>query len=161
MLFLFTKLNNWWCSSVCDGQTPPPPGGGGMSHWGLYIIRSVNHSLESTLNEDEATVPKALWTLHRACAPGIPPRFPTLSADRPRAYIYSFRTFNASIWPFWGSAVKTSFFVCEYSWSINLHMRRSEADDFAKKVTKSRINVRTRVRIRVRVRVCLIKIIFR
>ena len=43
-------------------------------------------------------------------------------------------------------------------------MRRSKADDFAKKITKSRINVRIRVRIRVRVRirrVCLIKIIFR
>ena len=39
-------------------------GGGGMSHWGLYIIR-VNHFLKSTLNEDEATVPTALWTLHR------------------------------------------------------------------------------------------------
>ena len=28
-----------------------------------------------------------------------------------------------------------------------LHMRRSEADDFAKKVTNSRINVKIRVRI--------------
>ena len=46
--------------------TMPP---GGMSLWGLYIIR-VNHFLKSTLNEDEATVPTALWTLHRACAPG-------------------------------------------------------------------------------------------
>ena len=50
--------------------TPPlPHPRGGMSHWGLYIIR-VNHFLKSTLNEDEATVPTALWTLHRACAPG-------------------------------------------------------------------------------------------
>ena len=56
------------------------PGGGGggrgMSHWGLYIIR-VNHFLKSTLNEDEATVPTALWTLYTARAHrGIAPRFP-------------------------------------------------------------------------------------
>ena len=43
-------------------------GGGGMSHWGLYIIL-VNHFVKSTLIEDE-TIPKALWTRHRACAPG-------------------------------------------------------------------------------------------
>ena len=49
-----------------------------MSHWGVYIIR-VNHFLKSTLNEDEATVPTALWTLHRACAPGY------------RSQIYPFR----------------------------------------------------------------------
>ena len=43
-------------------SAPPPPRG-------LYIIR-VNNFLKSTLNEDEATVPTALWTLHRTCAPG-------------------------------------------------------------------------------------------
>ena len=42
--------------------------GGGMSHWGLSII-CVNHFLKSTLNEDEARVSTALWTLHHACAP--------------------------------------------------------------------------------------------
>ena len=62
----------------------PGGGGGGMSHWGLYIIR-VNHFLKSTLNEDEEMVPTALWTLHRACAPGyrsqISYPFRRLSAD--------------------------------------------------------------------------------
>ena len=55
--------------TVCNKtKIPRGGGGGGMSHWGLYIIR-VNYFLKSTLNEDEATVPTALWTLHRACAP--------------------------------------------------------------------------------------------
>ena len=44
-------------------------GGGGHVSLGPVIIR-VNHFLKSTLNEDEATVPTALWTLHRTCAPG-------------------------------------------------------------------------------------------
>ena len=42
-----------------QGQTRGGGGGGGMSHWGLYIIL-VNHSLKSTLNEDEAMIPTAL-----------------------------------------------------------------------------------------------------
>ena len=86
VLFLYSKvktgrrpLYNLWkpmlvvrgCRKVFwsrqNGVTGRRPGG--MSHWGLYIIR-VNHFLKSTLNEDEATVPTALWTLHRARAPG-------------------------------------------------------------------------------------------
>ena len=52
-----------------------------MSHWGLYIIR-VNHFLKSILptNEDGATVPTALWTLHKSTRvrTGVSPRtFPT------------------------------------------------------------------------------------
>ena len=70
----------WKCSYIIDFTMKDTklmlhwnPGGGGggegMSHWGLYIIR-VNPFLKSTLHEDEATVPTAPWTLHRACAPG-------------------------------------------------------------------------------------------
>ena len=51
----------------------PPPGGGGGG--GACLIGACTSSAsitfwKSTVNEDEATVPTALWTLHRACAPG-------------------------------------------------------------------------------------------
>ena len=55
-----------WCVEYKPGGAG---GGGGMSHWGLYIIH-VNHFLKSTLNEDDATVSTAIWTLHCKCAPG-------------------------------------------------------------------------------------------
>ena len=68
-LFISTMSPHHLFIDVHRSSFRPQGGGGGMSHWGLYIIR-VNHFLKSTLNEDEATVPTALWTLHRACAAG-------------------------------------------------------------------------------------------
>ena len=111
-IFLCVSTKPFFAWGTCSG------GGHTLSHWGLYIIR-VNYFLKSTLNEDEATVPTALWTLHRACAhQGIAPRFPTLSADCPRDLWIWYPFFHISRFSIYAryepGGEKDTLFTCFY-----------------------------------------------
>ena len=69
-LLFFLQINE--CSyhiksNIMIIECPFPNGGGGGGH---VLLGPVHHPLKSTLNKDEATIPTALSTRHRACAPG-------------------------------------------------------------------------------------------